>query len=94
MADESGEIVLNAQDNSVADETTCTLTSPTADSGASMDDILGAVHSLGKQNKGIQNKMKQQGLKIKLQVQEISQRFEELCTRVNKQATQLETGIK
>ena len=38
--------------------------------------------------------MKQQGLKIKLQVQEISQRFEELCTRVNKQATQLETGIK
>ena len=28
------------------------------------------------------------------QVQEISQRFEELCTRVNAQATQLENGLK
>lgn len=94
MAHERGEIVLTTQDNSTADEATCTLTSPTADLGASMDDILEAVHSLGKQNKGIENKMKKQGLKIELQVQEILQRVEELCTRVNKQVTQLETGLK
>ena len=28
------------------------------------------------------------------QVQDISQRFEELCTRVNTQATQLKSGLK
>ena len=56
VADESGEIMLETQDDSEADEAT----SPTACSGASMDDILQALHSLGKQNNGIENKMEQQ----------------------------------
>ena len=58
MADESGEIILKTQDDSKTDEAT----SPTACSGASMDDILQALHSLGKQNSGIENKMEKQGL--------------------------------
>ena len=81
MADESGGIIVKTQDDSEEDEAT----SPTACSGASMDDILQVLHSLGKQNNG---------LKIESQVQEISQRFEELCTRVNAQATQLKSGLK
>ena len=87
MADESGEIILKLSEEDEA-------TSPTACSGASMDDILQALHSLGKQNNLIENKMEQQGYKIESQVQEISQRFEELCTRVNAHATQLESGLK
>ena len=90
MADESGEINVKTQDDSEEDEAT----SPTAYSGASMDDILQVLHSLGKQGNGIGNKMQQPGLKIESQVQEISQRFEELCTRVNAQATQLKSGLK
>ena len=38
MADESGEIILKTQNDSEADEAT----SPTASSGASIDDILQA----------------------------------------------------
>ena len=68
MADESGEIILKTQDDSEADEAT----SPTASSGASIDYILQALHSLGKQNNGIENKMEQQGLRIESHVQEIS----------------------
>ena len=40
MAGESGEIILKTQSDSEADE----VTSPTACSGASMDDILQALH--------------------------------------------------
>ena len=92
MAGEIGEIILKTQGDSEADEAT----SPTACSGASMDDILQALHSssLGKQNNEIENKMEQQRLKIESQVQEISQRFEELCRRVHAQATHLENGLK
>ena len=68
MAGESGEIILKTQSDSEADEGT----SPTACSGASMDDILQALHSLGKQDNEIENKMEQQRLKIESQVQEIS----------------------
>ena len=68
MADESGEIILKTQDDSEADEAT----SPTASSGASIGYILQALHSLGKQNNGIENKMEQQGLRIESQVQKIS----------------------
>ena len=38
--------------------------------------------------------MEQHGLNVESQVQEKSQRFEELCTRVNAQATQLKSGLK
>ena len=79
MANESVKIIVKTQDDGEEDEAT----SPTACSVASMDDILQVLHLLGKQNNGIENKMQQQGLKIESQVQEISQRFEELCTRVN-----------
>ena len=68
MADESGEIILKTQDDSEADEAT----SPTASSWASIGYILQALHSLGKQNNGIENKMEQQGLRIESQVQKIS----------------------
>lgn len=87
MADESGEIILETQDDSEADEAT----SPTACSGASMDDILQALHSLGKQNNGIQNKMEQQGWKSSLKYRKYRSAS---CTRVNAQATQLENGLK
>ena len=90
MADESVEIIVKTQDDGEEDEAT----SPTACSGASMDDILQVLHLLGKQNNGIENKIQQQVLKIESQVQEIPQRFEELCTRVNTQATQLKSGLK
>ena len=90
MADESGEINVKTQDDSEEDEAT----SPTAYSGASMDDILQVLHSLGKQDSGIENKIQQPGLKIESQVQEISQRVEKWCTRVNAQATQLKSGLK
>ena len=90
MAGEIGEIILKTQGDSEADEAT----SPTACSGASMDDILQALHSLGKQNNEIENKMEQQRLKIESLVQEISQLFEEFCRRVHAQATHLENGLK
>ena len=45
------------QDDREEDEAT----SPTTCSGASMDDILQALQSLGKQNNLIENKMEQQG---------------------------------
>lgn len=38
--------------------------------------------------------MEQQRLKIEFQVQEIAQSFEELCTCVYAQATQLDNGFK
>ena len=53
MGDERGKVILKTQDDSEADEAT----SPTACSGASMDDILQALHSLGKQDNGIENKI-------------------------------------
>ena len=58
-----------------------------------MDDILQALHSLGKQNNGIEKKGAT-GMKIESQVQKISQRFKESCTSVNAQATQLENELK
>ena len=52
------------------------------------------LQSIQKQNQRIENRLEQQGLKTELQVEELSQRFEELGTRVNNQASQLETELK
>ena len=68
-------------------------TSPKGDSGWSMDTILEILLSLTQQYQEIENKVEQQGLKIEIHVQEMSQRFEELGTRVNAQAPQLETEL-
>ena len=72
----------------------CTLTSPSAFSGVSMDDIAQALHSLGKQNNGIENKIELQGLKIESQVQDILLRFDKLCISINAQSTQLIKALK
>ena len=58
MADESGEIILKTQDDSEADEAT----SPTASSGADYGRYLTGSALV---RNGIENKMEQQGLKIK-----------------------------
>lgn len=68
MAGESGEIILKTQSGSEADEAS----SPTTCLGASMDDILQALYSLGKQNNEIENKIEQERFKVESQVQEIS----------------------
>ena len=94
ISDESGEIVLKTQDASVADENVLPLTSTAADSGSKIDAIMKALQSIQKQNQGIENRLEQQGLKTELQVEDLSQRFKELGTRVNNQASQLETELK
>ena len=59
-----------------------------------MDDIAQALHSLGKQNNGIENKIELQGLKIESQVQDILLRFDKLCISINAQSTQLIKALK
>ena len=68
MAGESGEIILKTQSGSEADKAT----SPTACLEASMDDIVQALYSLGKQSNEIGNKMEQERFQVESQVQEIS----------------------
>ena len=70
------------------------MTSPSAFSGVSMDDIAQALHSLGKQNNGIENKIELQGLKIESHVQDILLRFDKLCISINAQSTQLIKALK
>ena len=52
------------------------------------------LQSIQKQNQEIENRLEQQGLKTELQVEDLSQRFKELGTRVNNEASQLETELK
>ena len=94
ISDESGEIVLKTQDASVADENVSPLTSTAADSGSNFDAIMKVLQSIQKQNQEIENRLEQQGLKTELQVEDLSQRFKELGTRVNNEASQLETELK
>ena len=65
-----------------------------ANSGSNFDAIMKVLQSIKKQNQEIENRLKQQGLKTELQVEDLSQRFKELATRVNNQASQLETELK
>lgn len=94
ISDESAEIVFKTQDAGVVDETVSSLTSTAAGSGTNLDAIMEVLQSIQKKNQGIENRLEQQGLKTGLQVEELSQRFEELGTRVNNQASQLETELK
>ena len=94
ISDESGEIVLKTQHLSVADENVSSLTSTAADSSLSFDAIMKVLRSIQKQNQDIENRLEQQGLKTELQVEDLSQRFKELGTHENNQASQLETELK
>ena len=94
ISDESGEIVLKTQHVSVADENVSPLTSTAADSSLSFDVIMKVLRSIQKQNQDIENRLEQQGLKTELQVEDLSQRFKELGTPENNQASQLETELK
>ena len=53
-------------------------------SDSKMDAIMEALQSISSQNKGIELKIEQQDRKAAVQVQEISERFENLGARVNK----------
>ena len=90
ISDESGEIVLKTQHVSVVDENVSPLTSTAADYSSSFDAIMKVLRSIQKQNQDIENRLEQQGLKTELQVEDLSQRFKELGTRVNNHASQLE----
>ena len=94
ISDESGEIVLKTQDGSVLDKNVSPLISTAAVSGSNLDAIMKVLQSIQKQNQGIENRLEQQGLKTELQVEEPSQRFKELGSSVNNQASQLETELK
>ena len=72
----------------------CLLTSMAADSGSNFDATMKVLQSIQKQNQEIETGLEQQRLKTELLVEDLSQRFKELCTRVNNQASQLETELK
>ena len=61
---------------------------------AAVDSIMKVLQPIQKQNQKIENRLEQQGLKTELHVDELSQCFKELGTRVNNQALQLETELK
>ena len=75
------------------DENVSPLTSTAVDSGSNLDAIMKVLQSIQKQNQGIENRLEQQGLKTELQL-ELSQCFKELGTRLNNEASQLETELK
>ena len=84
MADESGEIILETQDDSEANSV--------FEGGYGRYLTGSALVRKTEQRNRKQNGAT--GMKIESQVQEISQRFKESCTRVNAQATQLENELK
>ena len=84
MADESGEIILETQDDSEANSV--------FEGGYGRYLTGSALVRKTEQRNRKQNGAT--GMKIEIQVQEISQRFKESCTRVIAQATQLENELK
>jgi len=91
MTDEDGEIVFNTQVEHTPSEA---VASGPDSSDSKMDAIMQAVQSISSQNKGIEPKIEQQDRKADVQVQEISERFENLGARVNKQAAHMESQLK
>lgn len=94
MNDEDGEIVFNTQAEHTPSEAVASGTPPPGSSDTKMDAIMEALQSISSQNKGIELKIEQQDRKADLQVQEISERFENLGARVNNQAAQMESQLK
>ena len=90
MTDEDREIVFNTQvehtpSKAVASGPDC--------SDTKMDAIMEALRLISSQNKGIELKIEQQDRKADVQVQEISERFEDLGACVNKQAAHMESQL-
>ena len=94
MNDEDGEIVFNAKAEHTPREAVASGTPPPNNSDTKMKAIMEALQSISSQNKGIEPKVDQQDRKADLQVQEITERFENLAARVNNQAAQMESQLK
>ena len=69
------------------DENVSPLTSTAAVSGSKLGAIMKVPQPVQKQNQKIENRLEQQGRETELQVEDLSQRFKELGTRVNNQAS-------
>ena len=91
MTDEDREIVFNTQ---VEHTTSKAVASGPDSSDSKMDAIMQALQSISSQNKGIELKIEQQDRKADVQVQEISERFENLGAGVNKQAAHMGSQLK
>ena len=91
MTDEDGEIVFNTQVEYTPSEA---VASRPDSSDSKMDAIMEALQLISSQNKGIELKIDQEDRKADVQVQEISERFENLGARVNKQAAHMESQLK
>ena len=91
MTDEDGEIVFNTQVEHTPSEA---VASGPDSSDSKMVAIMEALQSISSQNKGIELKIEQQDRKADVQVQEISERFENLGARVNKQTAHMESQLK
>ena len=94
MNDKDGEIVFNTQAKHTQSEAVASGTPPPDSSDATMDAIMEALQWISSQNKGIELKIEQQDRKADLQIQEISERFENLGARVNNQAAEMESQLK
>ena len=90
MTDEDGEIVFNTQ---VEHTPSKAVASGPDSSDTKMDAIMEGLQLISSQNKGIELKIEQQDRKADVQVQEISERFEDLGACVNKQAAHMESQL-